>query len=258
MPNTKARKLWTEEHPAYAELAVAIEAYREEFLSEDYTWAKSAALAAYYRWSRLLITLPRTRLLLPHMVMVEGQPLFDEHGARIERFADERDDARERYTLLFCTLAGLKLVGVPDYVAIDPDGTIWIADGKVMSSSSMTASEIAEDAQLNLYVEMLRQSDRAERDQPVYIGHVYYTKSDGNTPRGLPARPGTYQVWARPSPHAIPRLTKQLVRMDRRIRSGDFLPVRGIATGSLSPCPTCIMAAACQDHWKQYMEGYTG
>lgn len=260
-PNTKARERWKEQHLDYEELGANIETYRDDSLRETeagdrFLWAKSTSLAEYYRWSRLLLTLPTSQLLLPGAVLVEGQPLYDENGLLNEaRFLGVQAEKRH-YTLLTCTLEGLTLVGAPDYVAIDAQGQVRIADAKVMSSSAMRADDIAEDAQLNLYVEMLRQGGWIEQDQPVLIGHQYYTKAGMDKTTGLPAVPGSYQVWARPSPHALPRLTKQLVRMDRRIRQGDFFPVRGIATGSMSPCPTCLMAEACQTHWQSYVQEY--
>jgi hypothetical protein len=255
-PHTKARALWTQAHPEYAELQAAIEAYRDDFLAQNYIWAKTTQLSAYYRWSRLLLTLPRAQLFLPHARLVEGQPLYDEYGAVIDRFADPHDK-REHYRLLSCEIAGLTVVGAPDYVAIDPCGRVRIADAKVMSQSDLSRADIAEDAQLNLYVAMLRQSGWIEHDQPTEIGHMYYTRSTMDPKTGVPSAPGTYQVWAPPSPDALPRLEKQLLRMDRRIKNNEFLPVRGIATGSLSPCPTCAMADACRTHLKAYMEGVT-
>src|SRR5947209_18197232 len=97
-PNTKARQRWSEEHPDHAELAASIEAWREEFLTERYTWAKTTTLTGYFRWSRQLISEPRSCLLLPSPVLVEGQPLLDLDGVPIERFSlpsPSEDEATE-------------------------------------------------------------------------------------------------------------------------------------------------------------------
>lgn len=260
-PNTKARERWKEQHPEYEACGTRIEEFRDEFLRETeagdlFSWAKSSSLAEYYRWSRLLLTLPPDQLFLPDAFLVEGQPLYDDDGQLNRARFGSTQTAERHYTLLSCTLEGLKLVGAPDYVACDADGVVWIADAKVMSSSSMRPEDIAEDGQLNLYVEMLRQRGSLARDQPVRIGHQYFTRGGMDKETGLPAPPGSYQVWATPSPHALPRLTKQLVRMDRRIRAGDFFPVRGIATGTMSPCPSCLMADACRTHWQSYAANF--
>jgi hypothetical protein len=232
-PNTRARERWTLEHPAYAELAASIEAYRDEFLTEDYTWAKDASLAAYYRWCCELVELPREQLLLPHAVLVEGQTLYDADGALIERFADE-GDTTERYTMLFGTVGDVRVGGVPDVIAIDPQGTVRIADVKVMSHP-MSPEDIAEDGQLNLYLELCRQAGIVAPGQQVYLGHLYCTERHGVKP-----------VWSPPSPDALARLAWQFAHMDRRIKAADFLPVQGIATGAMNPCLTCEVAAACR------------
>ena len=233
-PHTKARERWITQHPEHAELATSIEAYRDEYLTEDYTWSKSATLAAYYRWCCELVGRPREQLLLPHALLVEGQPLYDARGALIERFADERATG-EHYRMLFVTVGNVRVGGVPDVVAVDPQGTARIADAKVMSHP-MTPESVGEDGQLNLYLELCRQAGIVVADQQVYLGHLYCTERQGVVP-----------VWAPPAPDALPRLVWQFTQMDRRIKAGDFLPVRGIGTGALNPCPTCEMAAACRD-----------
>ena len=227
--HTKARALWLEQHPAYTELARSIEAYRDEFLSEGYTWAKTASLTEYYRWSRRLMTLPRTHILLPYAVLVEGQSLLGPDGEPASHEA-----AQVQYHLLRGTLDGLPVVGVPDVVAVDPQGVVWIADYKVMSHL-MTQEETAGDGQLNLYVHLLRQAGRIAPDQPVHIGHIYPTE-----------RQGVQQVWARPSPDALALLTTQVREMDRVVRARVFLPVRGIAVGAMSPCARCEVAEVCR------------
>jgi hypothetical protein len=233
-PNTKARRLWTEQHPQHVELAALIEAYRDEHLTEEYTWAKSVRLTAYYRWSCTLVAMPLDQLLLPDPVLVEGQPLVSPDGKMIRRFEDERDQ-QSHYTLLYAILPnGITVAGVPDVFAVDTAGVARVADYKVMSSP-MPPHVLAEDGQLTLYVELLRQAGYIAPGQKVLVGHLYLTERDGVQP-----------VWVTPSPSALPRLALQLAHMDRHIKSRDFLPVRGIATGKSSPCLSCELAYACR------------
>jgi PD-(D/E)XK nuclease superfamily len=234
-PNTKARERWVTSHPSYAELAASIEAYRAQFLSEEHTWGKSASLAHFYRWTCELVNLPVEQLILPHAQFVRGQSLYDEGGALNACFTDEQHDSVDHFRLLCGTVGHVRICGVPDVVVITPQGEVRIADIRVMASP-MDQEDVAEDDQLNLYLELCRQEGLITADQHVTIGHLYCTE-----------RQGIVQVWAEPSDEALPRLTWQLSHMDRRVREGDFLPVRGISTGPFSPCATCEMAVACRE-----------
>jgi PD-(D/E)XK nuclease superfamily len=239
-PNTKARERWVASHPSYAELAGSIEAYRARFLSEEYTWGKSTSLAAGYRWTCELVNLPAEQLILPHARFVRGQSLYDESGTLNERFtSDGQDDSVDHFRLLCGTVGHVRVCGVPDVIAITPQGEVQIADIKVMARP-MDPQDVAEDDQLNLYLELCRQEGIISTEQPVTIGHLYCTE-----------RQGIVQVWAEPSDEALPRLSWQLSHMDRRIHEGDFLPVRGISTGPLAPCVTCEMAAACRQELRR-------
>jgi len=233
-PNTKARERWKEQHPQYEELTREIEAYRQEYLTEDYVWGKTASLSGHYRWTCQLIATPVEQLLLAHPVLVEGQALAHPDGEVIARFAG-KEDPGEQYRLLHGVIGHLPVVGVPDVVARDlKEGTIRVADYKVMSHL-MTPEEIAVDGQLNLYVELLRQAGMLVPGQRVEIGHIYLTE-----------RQGVMQVWATPLEEALSLLEMQLVHMDRRIQAREFLPVRGIVVGALSPCAQCEMAGPCR------------
>jgi len=234
-PNTKARQLWAEQHPGHAELAAAVEAYRDDFLTEEYAWAKSASLTAYYRWARALLEIPPEHFLLPRPILVEGQPLIDVDGAKVARFANGQDDQQDHFHMLHGTLSnGLPVAGVPDVFGVDGGGTAWVADYKVMSSSLMSEQDLAEDGQLALYVELLRQNGHIAPGQKTRVGHIYLTE-----------RRGVQHVWSQPSAYALSRLARQLEHMDRRIKANDFLPVRGIATGSKLPCLSCGLASVC-------------
>jgi hypothetical protein len=114
-----------------------------------------------------------------------------------------------------------------------------VADYKVMSSP-MPPHVLAEDGQLVLYVELLRQAGYIVPGQKVLVGHLYLTERDGVQP-----------VWVTPSPSALPRLALQLAHMDRHIKGRDYLPVRGIATGRSSPCLSCGLAYACSASFNQ-------
>lgn len=232
---TKARLIWEEEHPQYGELARAIDAYQREFLSEDYTWAKRAHLAHYYRWSRQLATVPPERLLLPNAQLVEGLSLRDEEGRLIERFRDAHES--EHYRLLHGQVSGLPVMGVPDVFAVEPDGVAWVADYKVMNRP-MEADALSEDEQLALYVELLRQHGYLAPGQQVRVGHIYLrdkiTEPDGVLP-----------IWTRPSRNVLPRLARHLAYMDRHLAAHDIIAIRGIATGAQAPCHSCGLAHAC-------------
>ena len=138
------------------------------------------------------------------------------------------------------TLAsGLPVAGVPDVFGVDQQGIAWLADYQVMSSSLMSEQDLAEDGQLALYAELLRQNGYIAPTQKVRAGHIYLTE-----------RKGVQHVWTTPSPNALPRLAHQLEHMDRRIRANDFMPVRGIATGSKLPCPDCGLADVCPSRFE--------
>lgn len=233
---TKARLIWEEEHPQYAELAHAIDAYQREFLSEDYAWAKRAHLADYYRWSRQLATVPPERLLLPNAQLVEGLSLRDEEGRLIERFRHGHDNS-EHYRLLHGQVSGLPVMGVPDVFAVEQSGVAWVADYKVMNRP-MRAEALSEDEQLALYVELLRQHGYLAPGQQVWVGHIYLRDA-------ITEPDGVLAVWTRPSPHALPRLARHLAYMDRHLAAHDLIAIRGIATGAQAPCHSCGLASVC-------------
>jgi hypothetical protein len=213
-----------------------IEAYKREFLSEDYIWAKSALLTDYYRWSCLLAKVKPELLLHPSPALVEGLLVRDKQGHLIEHFC-ETNDCQDRYCLLFGEIDGYPVGGVPDVFAVDKDGVARVADYKKMNTP-MSEDALAEDEQLALYVALLRQNGYIFPGQKVYIGHIYLT-NDIAEPDGIKT------VWVLPSPNALPRLAKQIAYMDRHIQQNDFIPIRGIATGLQAPCLSCGLANVC-------------
>lgn len=233
---TKARQLWGEQHPQYLEMSHEIEAYKSEYLSEDYTWARSAQLSDYYRWSCEFSQVNPARLLHPNPFLVEGLSVRDVDGRLIERFHAE-GGTQESYRLLFGDLDGFPVAGVPDLFAVGDDGIAWVADYKVMNRP-MTEATLSEDSQLALYTELLRQNGYIGLGQRVMIGHIYLTNH-------IAEEDGVQTVWTLPSPNVLPRLVQQLAYMDRHIQQDDFVPVRGIATGVQVPCQSCGLASAC-------------
>jgi hypothetical protein len=233
-PRSSARQIWIEQHPEYTELTSEIEAYKDEFLSEEYTWAKSAQVSNYYRWSAELAQVKMEQLLLPNPLLVEGLSVC---GKATECKCGHHD-TQDSYHLLRGTIGDYEVRGVPDVFAVDQKGIAWVADYKTMNRP-MTAAALSEDEQLALYVELLRQNGYIiERHQKVYVGHIYLTDNiaeDG----------GIQPIWTVPSSHALPRLAKQLAYMDRHISNNDFIPTRGIATGAQSPCTSCGLAYVC-------------
>ena len=232
-PRTKARQIWAEQHPQYEELTGEIEAYKLEFLCEDYTWAKSAQLTNYYRWSAELAQVKLERLLLTLPVLVEGLPVCRK-ATECKCF---QSDTQDSYHLLCGTIGDYEVRGVPDVFAVDHGGVAWVADYKTMNRP-MTAATLSEDEQLALYVELLRQNGYITGGAPVRVGHIYLTDH-------IAEEDGVQPIWTVPSPHTLPRLAKQLTYMDQHIRNNDFIPIRGIATGTQSPCMSCGLARVC-------------
>jgi len=231
--NTNARRTWLMEHAQYRVLAEQIKAYQNEHLSR-WNWSEKYPLTAYYRWSCNFarMTSP-VQVLLPSVVLVEGLPVYGPNGNLIRRFDDT--DAREHYRLLHGVIGGAHVVGVPDEFALDEQGRAWIADNKV-SASHLTPEELAEDAQLAAYYELLRQNNWIAAGQPVSIGHIYIREH------------GVEQVWADTSRYddqVLPLLHEQFARLKAAIAAGTFPRVRGIQPASLSPCRFCGVAHAC-------------
>jgi hypothetical protein len=208
-----------------------IEIYKDEFLSLDYTWAKSTRLTNYYRWSAELATVRLERLLLPSPLLVEGESVCHQECKCFE------SDTQDRYHLLSGHIGDYPVRGVPDVFAIDQDSVAWVADYKTMKRP-MTAASLSEDEQLALYVCLLRQNGYIVPGQKVYVGHIYLTDK-------ITEDDGIQPIWTVPSPHALPRLGRQLAYMDRHIKNNDFIPVRGIANGVQSPCASCGLARSC-------------
>jgi hypothetical protein len=238
-PITKAAQRWRERNPRFDEVQRNIATYRDTTLSH-LRWGKETTLADYYRRAVALLD-HEPDLLLPNPILVEGQApgtLDDEVLAVGDDMALDEDNTGDtghgEYTLLHGTIGGVAMVGVPDIVALHTDGeTIRVADYK--TGRPISREELAEDAQLAIYVTMLRQNGYIEPDQPVEIGHIYLAES------------GPSQVWVDTSrlERVLTRLHAQVVQTVALLDAGMCIPRKGIAAGFMSPCTLCDFAHVC-------------
>jgi hypothetical protein len=239
-PITKAAQRWRERTPRYDELIRDIAMYQQTSLGH-LKWGEEATLTTYYRRAIALLD-HEPDLLLPNPILVEGQaPGTLDDDARIadgrEMAVDENDaEAHESrdYTPLHGTIGGVAMVGVPDIVALHTDReTIRVGDYK--TSRPIAPDALAEDAQLAIYVMMLRQNGYIEPGQPVEVGHIYL------------AEKGPVQVWVDTSRHdrVVERLEAQVAQTAALIDSGLLIPRKHIDSGFMSPCRMCDYAHVC-------------
>src|SRR4051794_40337981 len=179
-------------------------------------------LADYFVRSHALLA-HEHRIFLPGAFLVEGEPLTD---------TDLLDS--DSYKLLQTELDGEILVGVPDVVAREPDGTVVLADYK--TGRALATDELNEDAQLAFYVLLLRTAGILTADTPYRAGHIYLHGAD------------VRQVWADTSHHdqVIDRLRLQVQLGRAIIRSGIFAPAKSLFGGFASRCATCDLREHCQ------------
>src|SRR5581483_3832400 len=185
-------------------------------------------------------------ILLPNPILIEGQVpggVEDEADAALAtddlRTADAAEDAGDEerdggYTLLRGAIGGVAVVGVPDIVALHTDGaTIRVGDYK--TGRPIARDEVAQDAQLAIYTQLLRENGYIAPDQPVQAGHIYLTDS------------GPIQVWADAGHHAqvLRRIEAQLAHTAALIEADLIISRKGIASGFMSPCAFCDVAHVC-------------
>jgi len=188
-PTTSAAKQWRADHPAYDAILERIADHQRHALT-SYRWGKTQSLADYYRRAVALLACEGD-ILLSAPILIEGIPttalerpdeddLPDTISAlptdsdRAEGAEMDEDGRGTRYQLLTGTIAGIDVVGVPDVLARDADGTLCVADYKTGTPHSR--DELAENAQLAIYVELLRQNGYITEDDRVQIGHIYLTE----------------------------------------------------------------------------------
>ena len=229
-PTTSAAKAWRVGHPEYDQVLARLLDFQQHGLGHA-RWGKTQSLADYYRRAVALRD-SEGELLLENPLLVEGIPVAelataDSDAARasdsVEAIVELDEDGRgTRYRLLAGTLAGVEVVGVPDVLARQGDGMLCVADYK--TGKPISSNELAESAQMAIYVELLRQNGYITDDDRVRIGHIYLTET------------GVLPVWTDTAQHAtvLQRLGRQLgmaaALMDNQLRTYAV----GLTCGSMS------------------------
>ncbi|HEU5101398.1 MAG TPA: PD-(D/E)XK nuclease family protein [Roseiflexaceae bacterium] len=144
----------------------------------------------------------------------------------------DEDGRGTRYRLLAGAVAGVDIVGVPDMLARHADGTLCVADYK--TGKPISSGELAESAQMAIYVELLRQNGYITDDDRVRIGHIYLTET------------GVLPVWADTAQHAtvLQRLGRQLAVAAALMDNQLFSARKGLDAFQ-SACAFCDVAHVC-------------
>jgi hypothetical protein len=246
-PATNTAKRWRAEHPEYDEVLARIADGQEHALG-SYRWGATQHLADYYRRA-IALQDSEGEILLAEPLLVEGIPVselrhpddevetLETEGtaadATEEASAEFDEDGRgTRYRLLAGEIAGVPVVGVPDVLARAADGALLVADYK--TGRPLGQSEIAQSAQLVLYVGLLRQQGYIGESDRVRIGHLYLTET------------GVLPVWTdtRDQERALARLARQLSLAAALMENGLLSDRKGLDT-FLSPCTSCDLAHVC-------------
>jgi hypothetical protein len=234
-PRTKAAERWLEAHPDYHRLAHAIDAFRSEALGH-LRWGDRDSLSDFYRAARRLAANPAVELLLPSPLLVEGR-LLDAFTPTLPvgPEVDEDGESTERLGLLHGELWGVPIYGVPDVVARAEDGAALVLDYKT-GRTRLSADELAEDAQMALYVELLRQQGHLGACQDVRVGHRYISD-----------RGEISTVWSHTArlPKVLDRLGRQLATARALIDAGIVIHARGIDP-AMGPCGFCVCRQSCE------------
>jgi hypothetical protein len=245
---TAAARTWRDAHPEYDEILGRTADFQQHALG-SYRWGKTHSLADYYR--RAVRLLEREGdILLDTPLLVEGIPVgelrvLDDDEALPEEIEPSRmgggeepaveidEDGRgTRYRTLAGVIAGVDVVGVPDVVARDADGVLRVADYK--TGRPMSREELAESAQMAIYVELLRQNGVIADGDRVQIGHIYLTES------------GVVPIWADTVQHAnvLRRLERQIATAAALMDNGLYSDRRGLDSFQ-SPCAFCDLSHVC-------------
>jgi len=247
-PTSGAAKKWRAEHPEYDAVLERLADFQQHALG-DARWGKSQSLAAYYRRAVALLT-SEGEILLEGPLLIEGIPVSelrhpDDDGALPAESATSIADATEeaaieidedgrgtRYRTLIGAIAGVQVQGVPDVFARGADGSLCIADYK--TGKPISRDELAQSAQMALYVELLRQNGYIAEDQRVRIGHIYLTES------------GVLPVWtdAVQQANVLQRLSRQISMAAALMDNGLFSDRKGLDVFQ-SPCSFCDVAHVC-------------
>jgi hypothetical protein len=234
-PRTKAAERWLEAHPDYHRHAQAINAFRSEALGH-LRWGERDSLTDFYRAARRLASNRAEDLLLASPLLVEGRPLDAlAPTLTVGPEVGEDGESTEAPGLLRGELWGVPVYGVPDVVARAEDGAALVLDYKT-GRTRLSADELAEDAQMALYVELLRQQGHLDECQDVRIGHRYISE------RGEIAT-----VWSHTArlPRVLDRLGRQLATARALFDAGIVMPARGIDP-AMGPCGYCAYRHSCE------------
>jgi len=247
-PTTTAAKKWREEHPEYDKVLTRLADFQQHALGDE-RWGKTQSLADYYRRAVALLE-SEGEILLERPLLIEGIPFTelsgpDDEEALLGEIATsiagggeeaaleiDEDGRGTRYRTLVGTIAGVAVQGVPDVFARDGDGSLCVADYK--TGKPISRDDLAQSAQMALYVELLRQNDYIAEDDRVRIGHIYLTES------------GVLPVWTAAVQQAsvLQRLSRQIsmaaALMDNRL----FSDRKGLDAFQ-SPCSFCDVAHVC-------------
>jgi hypothetical protein len=224
-------------YPQLANLELRISDYQRVALSH-LRWGRSQSLADFFRrairladWESLII--------LKNVLLVEGQSLVIPKDSTPPIAALTNDDpeswdeeGKSDYAPLVGTIGGVPIAGVPDVVA-RYGTTLLVGDYKTGRAISREA--LSEDAQLVIYVQLLRQNGLIAPDQLVEVGHIALGERD------------VTQVWVDTAKHErlLRRIEQQLSQVAALIETGVFIPRKGIESGLLSPCALCDLAHVC-------------
>lgn len=234
-PRTKAAQRWREEHPEFDRLEEAITTFARTALGH-LRWSDRDSLADTFRATRHLRDADPTELLLPDAFLVEGQPLdmLRPELSPERSLLAEGEEGEERPHLLHGELWGVPVYGVPDVVASD-GAVVTILDYKT-GRRHLSPQQLAEDAQLAIYAELLRQQGHVAAGQPVRVGHRY-----------LGERGEICTIWARDDQHprVLERLSRQVAAARAMIDAGLFIPVKGVDP-TMGPCALCDLAHHCR------------
>lgn len=239
-PTTSAAKAWREKHPEYDQLLARLLDFQQHGLGHA-RWGKTQSLADYYRRAVALRD-SEGELLLENPLLIEGIPVAelataDSDAARASDSGEvivelDEDGRGTRYRLLAGNLAGVDIVGVPDVLARQADGKLCVADYK--TGKPISGGELAESAQMAIYVELLRQNGYITEDDHVRIGHIYLTET------------GVLPVWTDTAQQAtvLQRLGRQLAVAAALMDNQLFSARKGLDAFQ-SPCTFCDVAHVC-------------
>jgi PD-(D/E)XK nuclease superfamily len=224
-------------YPQLVNLELRISDYQRVTLSH-LRWGRSQTLADFFRRAIRLADW-ESAIIFKDVLLVEGQPLLvhEDSGPPIVALTDGGsetwdEEGKPGYTPLVGTIGGVAVAGVPDVVA-KRGSTLLVADYKTGRAISHEA--ITEDAELVIYVELLRQNGLIAPGQPVEVGHIILGEHD------------VTQVWVDTATHErlLARIEQQLTHVAALIEAGLFIPRKGIESGFLSPCALCDLAHIC-------------